>query len=127
MTMPTIHYQPFSLNKLTTALGKSHETAPGPDHIRYQILKHLPKAFPQCLLKIFNNIWATGEFPPSLREATIIPIAKPGKDYKDLNNYCPIALTSCVSKIMERTINDRLVCGFRKTKSTMEHLVHFET
>ena len=132
--------QPFSMDELRTALGKAHDTAPGPDQIHYQILRHLPGASLQCLLKVFNNILETGKFPPSWREATIIPIAKPGKDSKDPNNYCPIALTSCVCKTMERMINDRLVwylesssliteaqSGFRKTRSTMDHLVRFET
>ena len=41
--------------------------------------------------------------------ATLVPIAKPGKDSKDPNNYCPIALTRCVCKTMERMINDCLV------------------
>ena len=67
-------------------------------------------------------------------------MAKPGKDSKDPNNYHPIAWTSCVCKTMERMINDRLVwylesssliteaqSGFRKTRSTMDHLVRFET
>ena len=76
-----------------------------------------------------------GEKPPSL-----LPIAKPGKDSKGTNNYRPIALTSCVCKTMERMINDRLVwylessslitdaqSGFWKTRSTMDHLVRFET
>ena len=93
--------QPFSIGELRTALGKAHDTAPGPDQIHFQILKHLPEASLQCLLKFFNDIWETGEFPPSWREATIIPIAKPGKDSKDPNNYCPIALTSYVCKTME--------------------------
>ena len=111
-----------------------------PDQIHYQILKHLPEASLQCILKVLNKIWETGEFPPSLGEATIIPIAKPGKDSEDPNNYRPIALTSCVWKTMERMINKRLVwylesssliteaqSGFRKTLSTMDHLVRFVT
>ena len=132
--------QPFSIDELRTVLGNAHDTAPGPDQIHYQILKHLPEASLQCLLKVCNNIRETGEFPPSWREATIIPIAKPGKDSKDPNNYCLIALTSCVCKTMERMINDRLVwylesssliteaqSGFWKTRSTMDHLVRFDT
>ena len=77
--------QLFSIDELRTALGKAHDTAPGPDQIHYQILKHLPQASLQCLLKVFNNIWENGEVPPSWREATIIPIAKPGTDSKDPN------------------------------------------
>ena len=48
--------QPFSIDELRIALGKDHDTAPGPDQIHYQILKHLPEASLQCLLKVFNNI-----------------------------------------------------------------------
>ena len=58
------HILPFPIDELGTAPGKSHDTAPAPDHVHYQILKHLPEASPQCLLKIFNNIWETGKFLP---------------------------------------------------------------
>ena len=74
------------------------------------------------------------------REATIVPVPKPGKDHTVPTNYRPIALTSCVCKTMERMINARLVwflesnnlisdfqCGFRSQRSTVDHLVRFET
>ena len=35
---------PFPIDELRTALGKLHDTASGPDHMQYQILKHLPAA-----------------------------------------------------------------------------------
>ena len=69
----------------------------------------------------------------------LFPIPKPGKDNTDPNNYRLIALTSCVCKTIERMINKRLVwflksnnilsnieCGFRKTRSTIDHLVGLE-
>ncbi len=130
----------FSMQELELALNKSHDTAPGPDQIHYQILKHLPSEILGTLLDIFNGIWTSGNFPPCWSEATIIPIPKPGKDSTNDNNYRPIALTSCVCKTMERMINERLVwfleqaaiissaqSGFRKAWSTMDHLVWFET
>ena len=61
------------------------------------------------VLDIFNNIWATGETPACWKEATVIPIPKPGKDAKNPSNYRPISLTSCLCKTMERMINKRLV------------------
>ena len=70
----------------------------------------------------------------------MIPIPKPGKDPTNPTNYRPIALTSCICKTMERMINRRLVwyleshklltnvqCGFRSKRSTVYHLVRFET
>ena len=106
----------------------------------YQILKHLREVSLQCLLKVFNDIWETGEFPLSLRETPIIPFAKLGKDSRDPNNCRPIALTGCVYRTMERMINDWLVwflessslikesqSGFLKMRRTIDHFVHFET
>jgi hypothetical protein len=41
---------------------------------------YLKIVFLKCLLTIFNKIWESGDFPKSWKEATIIPIPKPGKD-----------------------------------------------
>ena len=129
-----------TIEELKTALKKSHDTTPCPDEIHYQILKHLPDLALENLFSIFNHIWESGDFPSSWKEAMIIPIPKPGKDDTNANNYRPIALTSCVCKTMERMINERLIwyietaamitifqSGFRKTRSTIDHLVRLET
>jgi len=34
---------PFTIEELTDAISKAHDTAVGPDAIHYQMLKHLPK------------------------------------------------------------------------------------
>ena len=130
----------FSLSELRTALSKAHDTATGPDNIHYQLIKHLPEPCLILLLDIYNDIWESGNFPPSWHEATIIPIPKPGKDHTNPTNYRPIALTSCLCKTMERMVNDRLVwflesnnlltniqCGFRKSRSTIDHLIRLES
>lgn len=87
-----------------------------------------------------NNIWETGDLPAIWKLATVVPIPKPNKDHTDPSNYRPIALTSCVCKTFERMVNDRLVwflesngllaniqCGFRQGRSTLDHLVRFES
>ena len=92
------------------------------------------------LLEILNDIWKTGNTPKSWKEATVIPIPKPDNDHTEPTNYCPIALTSCICKTMERMINDRLTwfleanniiadyqSGFRRYCSTDDHLVRLET
>ena len=81
----------------------------------------------------------TGRFPAQWRAASVIPIPKPGKDHSDPLSYRPIALTSCLCKILERMINQRLIwylekkgilnrsqCGFRKHRCTTDHLVSLE-
>ena len=130
----------FSEDELKSSLNRTHDTAEGPDRIHYQLLKHLPAESMSLLLDIYNYIWQTGDFPECWNEAMVIPIPKPGKDHSDPNNYRPISLTSCVCKTLERMINDRLVwylehnnilseiqCGFRKSRSTVDHLVRLES
>ena len=132
--------QMFTLSELKESLKKSKDTAAGLDGIHYQLLKHLPDPCLHILLQVYNQILVSGDFPSAWREALIIPLPKPGKDPKDPNNYHPIALTSCLCKTMERMINARLSwhletnmllsdkqCGFRKGRSTTDHLVRFET
>ena len=135
-----VYNKEFSSEELKISLNRAHDTAEGPDRIHYQLLKHLPPESLSLLLDIYNHIWRAGDFPQCWSEATVIPIPKPGKDHSDPNNYRPISLTSCVCKTLERMINDRLVwflennniltdiqCGFRKQKSTIDHLVRLES
>ncbi|KAG1676583.1 RNA-directed DNA polymerase from mobile element jockey [Nymphon striatum] len=139
-TNTEVYNQVFSLEELRRSLRASKDTAPGPDSIHYQMLKHLPDCSLALMLNIFNTIWITGATPSSWLEATVIPIPKPGKDHTDPSNYRPIALTSCICKTMERMINCRLTyflesnniltrfqSGFRRHRSTIDHLVRFET
>jgi Reverse transcriptase (RNA-dependent DNA polymerase) len=80
------------------------------------------------------------DFPASLRETTVIPIPKLGKDAAEPGDCRPIALTSCVCKTFEHLANDRLVwflktngvltefqSGFRKQRSTTDSLVWLES
>ena len=131
---------PFTLDELKTALLNCSDSAPGPDEIHYKILKHLPPSSLETLLQVFNHIWTSGTFPPSWRRATVIPIPKPGKDHSNPLNYRPIALTSCLCKLLEKMVNSRLMwkletdnllakqqCGFRKYHSTTDHLIRLES
>ena len=128
------------MEELRRSLNRSRDIAVGPDKIHYQFLKHLSESSLRVLLRAFNKIWQTGQIPSSWQEATIIPIPKPDKDHSNPTNYRPIALTSCICKTMERMVNDRLVwmlererliseyqCSFRRGRSTLDHLVRFET
>ena len=100
------HNQSFFSELKICPLSKAHDSSPGPDDINYQFLKHLPHSSLSVLLKTFNDIWETGNVPKSWKEATIIPIPKPGKDNTNPNIYRPIALTSCICKTLERMINE---------------------
>jgi len=102
------------------------------------MLKHHPASALDTLLHILNDIWCSGNFPPGWRTSTVIPVLRQGKEDTDPCSYRPIALASCICKIMDRMINDRLVwyveknkllssvqCGFRKRRSTTDHVETF--
>ena len=95
----------FSKRELIKSIAQATDTATGSDEIHHQFLKHLPDVLLDLLLLLLNDLWQSQDFPDGWREATVIPIPKPGKDRTDPNNYRPIALTSCLCKIMERMIN----------------------
>jgi hypothetical protein len=78
----------------------------------------------------------TGDFPTGWKEATVIPILKPGKDPNKPKSYRSISLTSCMCKVMEKIVNRRLQYniesrqlfpetqfGFRRNKSTTDVLI----
>ena len=130
----------FKLRDLNRSLKKSNNSAPGVDQIHYQILRHLPVETKKIFIDLINEYWNKGDFPPSWREALIIPIPKPGKDPLKAINYRPIALTSCMCKVVERMVNERLIwylekhgllspyqSGFRAHRGTIDHLVRLET
>ena len=137
----TLDYNlPFTMIELKSALSSAANTSPGPDKIHYLMIKYLPQQALEHLLTIFNRFWSTSYYPPKWCESCIIPIPKPGKDHTNPTNYRPIALTSCLGKLMEKIINKRLIeylennkllspfqCGFRKNRATADHLIRLDT
>nr|KAG5698510.1 hypothetical protein BaRGS_005905 [Batillaria attramentaria] len=101
------------------------------------MLKHLRNTAVYKLLEIFNHSWQDGVLPQIRREAIMIPVLKKGKDRKKAASYCPVSLTSCVVKTLERIVNQRLVwylqtknilvpqqAGFRQFHSTEEQTTY---
>ena len=127
------------LRDLRWSIMKAKPRAPGPEGIHNNLLKHLPEDTLKILKEIRNKIWTSADFPHQWRAATVIPIPKPNKDHTDPLSYRPIALTSCLCKVLERMINTRLIwyleksgmldksqCALRKHRSTTDHLVSLE-
>ena len=70
----------FSKRELIKSIAQATDSATGPDEIHYQFLKHLPDVSLDLLLLLLNDLWQSQDFPDGWREATVIPIPKPGKD-----------------------------------------------
>jgi len=130
---------PFSLNELESVLHSLKDSSPGHDNITYSMIQHLPPEALRLLLTLYNTIWSTGVYPQVWRQAIVIPLLKQNKDPLLSSSYRPISLTCCLSKVLEKMINRRLVwyletnsllrsyqSGFRKYHSTLDQLVKLE-
>lgn len=130
----------ITLNELEFALNRCKGSSPGPDNIRYEMIKHLKKEEKLYILKFYNIIWSKQEFPSAWREALVIPILKPGKDPSKKDSYRPISLTNCLCKLLERIINNRLnwylkdkqiidprQAAFQRNKCTLDNLATIES
>ncbi len=117
---------PFSMDEFSCALTRGKDSAPGPDQIHNQMLKHLPEEARIFLLRIFNKIWMEHTFPRTWREATVIPIPRKGKDRTKQSTYRPISLTSCICKLLERMVNTRLVWLLEQRNPTHPHPMWFQ-
>jgi len=123
---PSFFDMPFQLCELEDIISSTkQDSAPGCDLINYRILKLLPTIAVQRLLEIFNKILYEKSFPEVWRVYDIVLLPKPGRE-----DYRPIALSSCILKLLEKLIKirlDRFVeldlllpssqFGFRKGKS----------
>ena len=126
------------MSELNDALKIVKQSAPGKDGITYQIYQNLPDAAKLTLLKLYNMMWQTGDFPSECKHAILIPILKPGKASNEVSSYRPIALIPCFTKVMEKIVDKRLQWytekhnilpqiqnGFRKGRNTTYNIVFF--
>ena len=127
----------FTYSELKRSL-RSENTAPGDDSVTHSVLKNASDAAHQAILDLINHSYHKSILPEDWKKANIIPIPKPHQ----LNSYRPISLTSCLSKLAERMILQRLrwkvgplnpnVYGFTKGASTAHafstllHLISFQ-
>ena len=79
----------------------------GPDPVPYEFLLQLPLPLQAATLNIYNTSWLLGTYPYNWKCSTLLPIPKPGKD-PTLPSAYPIALFSCIGKLLERLVYNRL-------------------
>ncbi|CAF1118022.1 unnamed protein product [Rotaria magnacalcarata] len=114
-------------------------SATGPDNIHNRCLKNYTSQLIDHLTLLFNSIVDVGYIPSMWEKANIILLLKPNKGKHQPSSYRPISLLSCLGKLLERIIKQRLLlelnsrnilpqhqAGFRPKKSTMYNIVRIE-
>ena len=101
--------QPTTISEIKKYIKKQRPNkAPGPDNIRNILLRNLTKNVLFFLALIFNASLNLLYFPTSWKQADIITIPKQGKNPHIPHNRRPISLLSCIGKIYEDIILNRL-------------------
>ena len=88
----------------------NNNKAAGMDDIPYELIKHLESLALDLLVHIYQRCWGEEGIPRAWRWALIKPLLKGGKDAKLTASYRPISLTSCMGKLLEKIIANRLIC-----------------
>ena len=74
----------------------------------YEILQYLhPSAF-AAFFSLFNKIWLNACYPTQWRSTVVLSFLKSGRPTESVSSYRPIALTSCIAKVLEKVVAARM-------------------
>ena len=65
------------MQELKPCVEELNDSASGPDKVHNYLVKHLPGEALRLLLRLYNDIWTSGNFPDTWRLATVIPLPTP--------------------------------------------------
>ena len=80
----------------------------GSDNLPTKIIKLTAIIILEPLCRLFNKSLRMGLFPLTWKEATVTPIFKNKGSASDPENYRPISLLPCLSKILEKIVFNRI-------------------
>ena len=129
-------FEKIDVKKFRMVLSQTKSnSSPGDDMITYDVMKKCNDETIGILCQLINRCLSENIFPAQWKWAKVIMLVKPGKDPKKPVGYRPISLISCLGKIFERYICDKLVtilssknyfadvqAGYQKNKSSQEHI-----
>ena len=133
----SIFFDPATPNDITRITTKlKNKSSHGHDLISTKLLKLSIGSIVTPLTHIINQSMQTGIVPSKMKIARVIPIFKTG-DKHSFNSYRPISLLPSFSKILEKTIANKLIkyletekllykhqYGFRPNHNTIHPIIH---
>lgn len=104
----SFYLRPTSLTEVLTVIRDAKVSSPGHDEISIKIIKDCCDIIAPFLVCIINKSFQEGSFPDHLKIARIVPVYKKG-DNSLPQNYRPISILSCFSKVFEKIMSIRLL------------------
>jgi hypothetical protein len=99
--------------------------APGEDLILNDILKSGSVVLINLLVKLFNNVSASENYPETWSEGIITSLFKAGC-IDETNNYRGITITSCLGKLFNSILNNRLGNFIIENKLSCKEQIAYE-
>ena len=90
------------------------------------MLKNISHQTKRRIINLYNNIFHSGTLPQFWKTAYILPIPKPNKNPTITSSYRPISLLSCINKVLEKIIANRIMWFLLKNKNLSPHQVAFK-
>jgi len=115
----TFYIAPTTSQEVEKIISNFKDTASGWDYISPGILKEIRQSISLPLTHLCNISFSNGVFPNELKLAKVVPIFKHGNK-ELLKNYRPISVLSCLSKVFERLMYNRLISFLEKHKIISE-------
>ena len=123
----------FNINDIFTAINKlGIGKSPGEDGIHNIFLKNLPFDYVKKFILRLVNLSIYSDLPEVWKKATITMIPKKDQKSENPNEYRPVSLTSCLSKLIERLIKKSLYTFLEDKKlpvayfsTYQKHLIKF--
>ena len=123
---PSIYLQAPTINEILNVITSLNiNKAVGHDNIPACFLKTAALVIAPYLCILIDYAFNTGIFPDNCKIAKVIPIHKNG-DKNDANNYRPISILTCVSKIFEQMIHKRISSFLTDNKVLIPHQFGFQ-
>ena len=130
----------FKREELQNVLKTLKTTSPGVDDVHNLFLKNISSQYEDFLLHLINRSWKEETIPDRWKMALMVPILKPGKESHWVQSYRPVSMLSCVSKVLEKLVGERMKwyiekhrllsdsqVGFRAMHSTYDSLTVLES
>ena len=130
------NHKDIKIEELTNMINKLDiKKACGEDKITNKLIKLTYNSTKDFLFKPFNSSLYHGYYPKVFKKSQITMLHKPRKPKSDIASYRPLNLTSCLGKILEKIITNRVKdwCnenniknkkqnGFRSKRNTKDNL-----